>query len=91
MGVYYSGTGMGGGTGAGASTGGSFAWYQNLMAGLPGWLSTLITAVLLLLLAALVGWIVGRIVGGILYPNPEKQSLLNKKQKFRQEAEIKAS
>ena len=32
--------------------------------------------------AMLVGWIGGKIIGSILYPDPDKQSILSKKQKF---------
>lgn len=49
---------------------------------LPGWASILVIAVLVILAAMLVGWIGGKIIGSILYPDPEKQSILSKKQKF---------
>ena len=41
-----------------------------------------VDAVLVILAAMLVGWIGGKIIGSILYPDPDKQSILSKKQKF---------
>lgn len=42
----------------------------------------LVIAVMVILAAMLVGWIGGKIIGSILYPDPDKQSILSKKQKF---------
>ena len=42
----------------------------------------LLIAVMVILAAMLVGWIGGKIIGSILYPDPDKPSLLSKKQKF---------
>ena len=49
---------------------------------LPEWAAILVIAVLVILAAMLVGWIGGKIIGSILYPDPDKQSILSKKQKF---------
>lgn len=49
---------------------------------LPEWAAILMIAVLVILAAMLVGWIGGKIIGSILYPDPDKQSILSKKQKF---------
>lgn len=49
---------------------------------LPEWAVILVIAVLVILAAMLVGWIGGKIIGSILYPDPDKQSILSKKQKF---------
>lgn len=49
---------------------------------LPEWAAILVIAVMVILAAMLVGWIGGKIIGSILYPDPDKPSLLSKKQKF---------
>lgn len=84
-GGYYGGGGGGGGMdgGMGAAGGeGIFGGIQALLATLPPWLALIITALGLLLAAAFVGWLVGQVIGRILYPNPEKHSILNRNQKF---------
>lgn len=87
--MMVGGVAMGGGMmgGSGGDYGlaepvGIIGAIRGIFSFLPNWLATLMTALILLLLAMLVGWIVGKVVGGILYPNPDKQSLLNQKQKF---------
>ena len=71
--------------GMGMDTGTSAGLIDSLkakLAFLPEWASVLVIALLVILLAMLVGWIGGKIVGSILYPDPDKQSVLTKKQKF---------
>ena len=55
---------------AAAGGGGVIESLKAKLSFLPGWASIL------------VGWIGGKIIGSILYPDPEKQSILSKKQKF---------
>ena len=62
--------------------GGMLDGIKSVLATFPTWLSTLIIAVVILGLAALVGMIIGKIVGNILYPDPEKQSILSRRQKL---------
>ena len=65
-----------------AAGGGVIESLKAKLSFLPGWASILVIAVLVILAAMLVGWIGGKIIGSILYPDPEKQSILSKKQKF---------
>ncbi len=67
---------------AAAGGGGVIESLKAKLSFLPGWASILVIAVLVILAAMLVGWIGGKIIGSILYPDPEKQSILSKKQKF---------
>ena len=67
---------------AAAGGGGVIESLKTKLSFLPGWASILVIAVLVILAAMLVGWIGGKIIGSILYPDPEKQSILSKKQKF---------
>lgn len=85
--VSYGGGYYGGGSSYDASgmmgeSSGLLGTLNSMLSGLPGWLSITIKALLLLLVAALVGWLIGQIVGRVLFPNPEKPSFLNQKQKF---------
>ena len=66
---------------AAAGGGGVIESLKAKLSFLPGWASILVIAVLVILAAMLVGWIGGKIIGSILYPDPEKQSILSKKQK----------
>ena len=68
----YGDMGMMGGSTAGT---GLIDSLKTKLSFLPEWAAILVIAVL-------VGWIGGKIIGSILYPDPDKQSILSKKQKF---------
>ena len=66
-------------------TGGSGGLIDSLKAKLsflPEPVAILVIAAGVILLAMLVGFIGGKIIGSILYPDPDKPSILSKKQKF---------
>ena len=75
----YGDMGMMGGSTAGT---GLIDSIKTKLSFLPEWAVILVIAVLVILAAMLVGWIGGKIIGSILYPDPDKQSILSKKQKF---------
>ena len=75
----YGAMGMMGGSAAGT---GLIDSIKTKLGFLPEWAGILVIAVLVILAAMLVGWIGGKIIGSILYPDPDKQSILSKKQKF---------
>lgn len=75
----YGDMGMMGGSTAGT---GLIDSLKTKLSFLPEWAAILVIAVLVILAAMLVGWIGGKIIGSILYPDPDKQSILSKKQKF---------
>lgn len=75
----YGDMGMMGGSTAGT---GLIDSLKTKLSFLPEWATILVIAVLVILAAMLVGWIGGKIIGSILYPDPDKQSILSKKQKF---------
>ncbi len=75
----YGDMGMMGGSTAGT---GLIDSLKTKLSFLPEWAVILVIAVLVILAAMLVGWIGGKIIGSILYPDPDKQSILSKKQKF---------
>ena len=75
----YGDMGMMGGSAAGT---GLIDSIKTKLSFLPEWAAILVIAVLVILAAMLVGWISGKIIGSILYPDPDKQSILSKKQKF---------
>ena len=75
----YGDMGMMGGSTAGT---GLIDSLKTKLSFLPEWAAILMIAVLVILAAMLVGWIGGKIIGSILYPDPDKQSILSKKQKF---------
>lgn len=75
----YGDMGMMGGSTAGT---GLIDSLKTKLSFLPEWAAILVIAVLVILAAMLVGWISGKIIGSILYPDPDKQSILSKKQKF---------
>ena len=75
----YGDMGMMGGSTAGT---GLIDSLKTKLSFLPEWAAVLVIAVMVILAAMLVGWIGGKIVGSILYPEPDKPSLLSKKQKF---------
>ena len=75
----YGDMGMMGGSTAGT---GLIDSIKTKLSFLPEWAAILVIAVLVILAAMLVGWISGKIIGSILYPDPDKQSILSKKQKF---------
>lgn len=75
----YGDMGMLGGSTAGT---GLIDSLKTKLSFLPEWAAILVIAVLVILAAMLVGWIGGKIIGSILYPDPDKQSILSKKQKF---------
>ena len=75
----YGDMGMMGGSTAGT---GLIYSLKTKLSFLPEWAAILVIAVLVILAAMLVGWIGGKIIGSILYPDPDKQSILSKKQKF---------
>ena len=75
----YGDMGMMGGSTAGT---GRIDSLKTKLSFLPEWAAILVIAVLVILAAMLVGWIGGKIIGSILYPDPDKQSILSKKQKF---------
>lgn len=75
----YGDMGMMGGSTAGT---GLIDSLKTKLSFLPEWVAILVIAVLVILAAMLVGWIGGKIIGSILYPDPDKQSILSKKQKF---------
>lgn len=85
-GGYYGGGGpgsMGGDMGMiGGSSGGFIDGLKQSLSFLPNWAAILIIALGVILSAMLVGWIFGKIIGSILYPDPDKQSILTKQQKF---------
>ncbi len=49
---------------------------------LPPWLITLMGTLAVLLVAALAGYLLGKVYCAARYPNPEKRSVLNVKQRF---------
>ena len=72
-------------TGVMGMTGGSGGLIDSLKAKLsflPEPVAILAIAAGVILLAMLVGFIGGKIIGSILYPDPDKPSILSKKQKF---------
>ena len=72
-------------TGIMGMTGGSGGLIDSLKAKLsflPEPVAILVIAAGVILLAMLVGFIGGKIIGSILYPDPDKPSILSKKQKF---------
>ena len=74
---------MGGDMGMiGGSSGGFIDGLKQSLSFLPNWAAILIIALGVILSAMLVGWIFGKIIGSILYPDPDKQSILTKQQKF---------
>ncbi len=75
----YGDMGMMGGSTAGT---GLIDSLKTKLSFLPEWAAILVIAVMVILAAMLVGWIGGKIIGSILYPDPDKQSILSKKQKF---------
>lgn len=75
----YGDMGMMGGSTAGT---GLIDSLKTKLSFLPEWAAILVIAVMVILVAMLVGWIGGKIIGSILYPDPDKQSILSKKQKF---------
>lgn len=75
----YGDMGMMGGSTAGT---GLIDSLKTKLSFLPEWAVILVIAVMVILAAMLVGWIGGKIIGSILYPDPDKQSILSKKQKF---------
>ena len=75
----YGDMGMMGGSTAGT---GLIDSLKTKLSFLPEWAAILVIAVLVILAAMLAGWIGGKIIGSILYPDPDKQSILSKKQKF---------
>ena len=64
------------------STGGLIDGLRETLSFLPEWAATVVIALIVIVGAMLVGWIAGKIIGSILYPDPDKQSVLSKKQKF---------
>lgn len=84
--VSMGGGGMVGGGGMGAGIGMTEPTLWNkimeFMGTLPPWLSTIIMAAAVILIAMFVGMIVGQIIGRVIYPNPDKPSVLNKKEKM---------
>ena len=75
----YTDTGMMGMTGG---SGGLIDSLKAKLSFLPEPAAILVIAAGVILLAMLVGFIGGKIVGSILYPDPDKPSILSKKQKF---------
>lgn len=88
-GGYYGGgggaggmDGMGGMDEAGITGIGFIDSAINWVLALPGWLSALVIAAVILCTAAVCGWIIGRIYISIRYPNPEKPQYLSPLQKI---------
>ena len=75
----YTDTGMMGMTGG---SGGLIDSLKAKLSFLPEPVAILAIAAGVILLAMLVGFIGGKIIGSILYPDPDKPSILSKKQKF---------
>ena len=75
----YTDTGMMGMTGG---SGGLIDSLKAKLSFLPEPVAILVIAAGVILLAMLVGFIGGKIIGSILYPDPDKPSILSKKQKF---------
>ena len=70
----YGDMGMMGGSTAGT---GLIDSLKTKLSFLPEWAAILVIAVMVILVAMLVGWIGGKIIGSILYPDPDKQSILS--------------
>ncbi|MEG1044253.1 MAG: hypothetical protein RSF81_05675 [Oscillospiraceae bacterium] len=82
MGMMYGGGDMSGGMGGGEMTGEKVNVIKQFLDGLPPWLSTIIMLLAVVLIALIVGKIIGKIIGNLIYPDPEKESIFNLKQRL---------
>ena len=73
-----------GGMGYGMSVGGNMMAEQQIgfLSKMPIWLSTIIMLVAILIIGLLLGKIIGKIIGNIVYPDPEKETVFNLKQRI---------
>ena len=54
---------------------------SSLMSTMPSWLQVVVTAAAVILGALFLGWVIGQVVGRVMYPDPNKPSVLNKKER----------
>lgn len=55
---------------------------STLMSTMPSWLQVAVTAAAVILGSLLLGWVIGQVGGRVMYPDPNKPSVLNKKERI---------
>lgn len=84
MGMMYGGGYGDSMSDAGGATGasGKFAFITKFFDSLPPWLSTIVIILLVVLAAWIIGKIIGKIIGNLIYPDPDKETVFNLKQRL---------
>lgn len=78
----YAGGGYEGGSSGGGMGGEESGMISTLMSTMPSWLQVAVTAAAVILGSLLLGWVIGQVVGRVMYPDPNKPSVLNKKERI---------